>query len=41
LCGVGLFAGSFWMFCTFNYTLGQIGRADPVLSQAVRRSPAS
>lgn len=28
LCGVGLFPGSFWVACTYNYALGQIGRCD-------------
>jgi Protein of unknown function (DUF4013) len=28
LCGIGIFPGTFWSACTFNYALGQIGRCD-------------
>ena len=35
LCGVGVFPGSFWVACTFNYALGQIGRCDIYLSKEV------
>ena len=35
LCGIGVFPGSFWVACTFNYALGQIGRCDIYLSKEV------
>ncbi len=39
LAGIGLFPGSFWLACTFNYALGQIGRCDTSLPREASPPP--